>query len=72
MWAAQRMGLSGADAEAYAKEVVTAKFEPGGDKKRHREGRRRSCRQGSDRHAGQIRFELQHFAEQAKQRLMKE
>ena len=31
MWAAQKMGLSGADAEAYAKEVVVADFEEPGD-----------------------------------------
>lgn len=31
MWAAGKMGLSGADAEAYAKEVVLADFEEAGD-----------------------------------------
>jgi hypothetical protein len=31
LWAAERMGLSGADAEAYAKEVVQADFEKPGD-----------------------------------------
>lgn len=31
MWAAQKLGMSGADAEAYAKEVVTADFEESGD-----------------------------------------
>ena len=30
-WAAQQLGLSGADAEAYAKEVVMADFEEAGD-----------------------------------------
>jgi len=31
MWAAEKMGLSGAQAEAYAKEVVLADFERPGD-----------------------------------------
>src|SRR5512132_1877072 len=31
LWAAGKLGLSGADAEAYAKEVVLVDFEEGGD-----------------------------------------
>ena len=31
LWAAERLGLSGGDAEAYAKEVVVADFEEPGD-----------------------------------------
>ena len=31
LWAAEQMGLSGADAEAYAKQVVQADFEKPGD-----------------------------------------
>ena len=31
LWAAEKLGLSGADAEAYAKAVVMADFEEGGD-----------------------------------------
>jgi hypothetical protein len=31
MWAAEKMGLSGGEAEAYAKEVVMADFEEAGD-----------------------------------------
>ncbi len=31
MWAAQKLGLAGTDAEAYAKEVVAADFEEAGD-----------------------------------------
>jgi hypothetical protein len=30
-WAAEKLGLSGADADAYAKEVVVADFEEAGD-----------------------------------------
>lgn len=31
LWAAEKMGLDGAEAEAYAKEVVAADFEEAGD-----------------------------------------
>jgi hypothetical protein len=31
LWAAQKLGLSGAEAETYAKEVVAADFEEAGD-----------------------------------------
>ena len=31
MWAAEKMGIAGADAETYAKEVVVADFEEAGD-----------------------------------------
>jgi hypothetical protein len=31
LWAAQKMGLTGADADAYAKEVVMSDFEEAGD-----------------------------------------
>ncbi len=31
LWAAEKMGISGADADAYAKEVVIADFEKPGD-----------------------------------------
>src|SRR5918911_909336 len=32
LWAAEKLGLSGAEADAYAKEVVAADFEEAGDK----------------------------------------
>jgi hypothetical protein len=31
LWAAEKLGLSGAEADAYSKEVVTADFEEAGD-----------------------------------------
>ena len=72
MWAAQQMGLAGADAEAYAKEVVAAEFEPGGDK--HVVGKVADDLGAKDPTLtpARIQFELDHFAEQAKQQLMKE
>jgi hypothetical protein len=40
LWAAEKMGLSGAQAEAYAKEVVIADFEEPGDEDVFRKIRR--------------------------------
>ena len=45
LWAAEQMGISGADAEAYAKQVVIADFEEPGDADVVAEGARRSDRQ---------------------------
>jgi hypothetical protein len=72
LWAAQKMGLTGADAETYAKEVVAAEFEPGGDK--HVIGKVASdlVAKGQAVTPAQVRFELEHLAEQAKRQLMKE
>jgi hypothetical protein len=72
IWAAQRMGLAGADAEAYAKEVVAAEFEPGGDKRVIDKVAGDLAAKGDAVTPAQIRFELEHFGEQAKQQLMRE
>ena len=72
MWAAQRLGLAGADAEAYAKEVVAAEFEPGGDKHVIDKVAGDLAAKGCAVTPAQVRFELEHFGEQAKQQLMKE
>lgn len=53
LWAAQKLGLSGAEAEAYAKEVVFADFEEAGDNDVFRKIRRDFDAKGvteSDRH----------------------
>jgi hypothetical protein len=72
LWAAQRLGLLGDAAEEYAKRVVAAQFEPGGDKhvlaKVSDDLRAKDPTLTLDR----IRFELDHFAQQAKQQLMTE
>jgi hypothetical protein len=72
LWAAERMGLSGEAAEAYAREVINAEFAPGGD-------RNVVDKVAADLGSGnptmtpeRIRFEFEHFAEQAKQQLMRE
>jgi hypothetical protein len=72
LWAAQKMGLTGADAEAYGKEVLAAQFEPGGDKRVLGKIVNDLVAKGQKITPEQVRFELEHFAEQAKQQLMKE
>jgi len=72
MWAAERLGLLGDAADAYVKHVVDAQFEPGGD--RHVIDKVTADLNAKDPTitAARIRFELDHFAEHAKQRLMQE
>ena len=72
MWAAERLGLLGDAADAYAKHVVDAQFEPGGD--RHVIDKVTADLSAKDPTitATRIHFELDHFAEHAKQRLMQE
>ncbi|HYZ43204.1 MAG TPA: DUF1476 domain-containing protein [Stellaceae bacterium] len=72
MWTAQRLGLTGADAEAYARDVVAAEFEAGGDRNVIDKVAGDLTAKGQTVTSAQIRFELEHFAEQAKQQLMKE
>ena len=72
VWAAQKMGLTGADAEAYGREVSAAQFEPGGDKRVLDKIVNALVAKGQQITPAQVRFELDHFAEQAKQQLMKE
>jgi hypothetical protein len=71
LWAAQQMGLAAADAEAYAKEVVAAEFEPGGEKHVIEKVAGDLAAKGHETTTAQVRFQLDHFAEQAKQQLMK-
>jgi len=72
LWAAQRLGLLGDSAESYAKRVVDAQFEPGGDKQVvNKVTDDLGARDPTITHA-RVRFELEHFAEQAKQQLMTE
>ena len=72
LWAAQRMGLTGGDAEAYAKETVAAEFEPGGDRHVIDKIVGDLAAKGQATTPAQVRFELEHFAAQAKQQLMAE
>lgn len=72
LWAAQLLGLAGDAAEAYAKEVVGAQFQPHGDQ--HVVDKLVADLAAKDPGItpARVRFELEHFAEQAKEQLMKE
>ena len=72
LWVAKKMGLTDADAETYVKGVLAAQFEPGGDKRVLDKLVSDLTAKGLTITLAQVRFELDHFAEQAKQQLMKE
>jgi hypothetical protein len=71
LWAAGRMGLSGEAANNYAKEVVDAEFD-GGD--RHVVDKVCADLNGKGQNCtpAQVRLELDHLGEQAKQQIMQE
>jgi len=71
LWAAGRMGLSGEAANAYAKEVVEAEFH-GGDSHVVAKIIADLSAKGQPVTEAQVKFELDHLAEQAKQQVMKE
>ncbi|MGC2412757.1 MAG: DUF1476 domain-containing protein [Stellaceae bacterium] len=71
LWAAERMGLSGPPADSYAREVVDAEFK-GGDRHVVDKIVADLAAKGHTVTAAQIQFELDHFAEQAKQQIMQE
>ena len=70
-WAAARMGLTGEAADTYAREVVEAEFK-GGDPKVVDKVCADLNAKGQSCTPAQIRFELDHFAETAKQQIMQE
>ncbi len=72
LWAAQRLGLLGDAAEAYAERVVQAQLQPGGNRNVVDKLAADLGVKDPTFTADRIRFELDHFAEQAKQQLMKE
>lgn len=71
LWAAARMGLAGEAAQEYAREVVDAEF-AGGD----RHVAEKICgdlnAKGQNCTPAQVEFQLIHFAETAKQQIMRE
>ena len=71
LWAAGRMGLTGEAANNYAKEVVEAEFD-GGD--RHVVDKVCADLNGKGQNCtpAQVRLELDHLGEQAKQQIMQE
>ena len=71
LWAAERMGLL-REGEAYAKTIVAAQFEQGGDKHVVEKLVADLAANGQAVTADQVRFELDHFAATAKQQLMRQ
>jgi hypothetical protein len=72
LWAAERMGLGDAAAEAYAASIVEAEFAPGGDRHIIEKLIADLAAKGQSLSEAQIRFELDHFAERAKEQVMQE
>jgi hypothetical protein len=71
LWAAERMGLSGDAAQAYAKEVVEAEFH-GGDRHVVDKLVADLAAKGQSCTPAQVQFELDHLAQRAKQEIMRE
>jgi hypothetical protein len=64
-WAAEKLGLSGAEAEAYAKEVVMADFEEAGDNDVFRKIRKDFDAKGVGQSDHQIRRTMDELMERA-------
>jgi hypothetical protein len=65
LWAAEKLGLSGAEAEAYAKTVVAADFEEAGDDDVFRKVRKDFDAKGVDQSDHQIRRTMDEMMGQA-------
>ncbi len=72
LWAAERLGLLGEAAEAYGKRVVDAQFAPGGDKNVVAKVAADLGAKDPSITPARVTFELEHFAERAKQQLLRE
>jgi hypothetical protein len=64
-WAAEKLGLTGADAEAYAKEVVMSDFEKAGDDDVLQKVRTDLAAKGVEQSDHQIRRTMDELMEQA-------
>ena len=64
-WAAERLGLSGAEAEAYAKEVVMADFEESGEEDVFRKIRADFDAKGVELSDADVRQQMQELLAQA-------
>jgi len=71
LWAAEKMGLLGEAADAYAKSTVEAEF-AGGDKHVVEKVVADLAAKGVGITPAQVKFELDHLAETAKQQVMSE
>lgn len=72
MWAAERMGLTAEEAEAYAKSVVQADFEEAGDEDVIRKLLGDLIRAGIDTDEGEVRAALEARLVEARRALMGE
>jgi hypothetical protein len=72
LWAAERMGLTGDAAEAYAKDIATTKFAKGGDNHVIEKLVADLAARGHTVTPAQVQFELDHFAARAKRQIMNE
>jgi hypothetical protein len=71
-WAAEKMGLSGDAADTYAKSVVAAEFDKGGDHHVVDKVAADLAAKGQTVTAAQVQFELEHFTATAMQQVMSE
>lgn len=71
-WAAQQLGLDAEAADAYARDIASTQFQPGGDLRVLDKLAADLAAHDPSITPARISFELEHFAEQAKQQLMKE
>lgn len=65
LWAAEKLGKAGADAEAYAREVVEADFEEAGDEDVFRKVRRDFDAAGVEQSDHQIRRTMEELLDKA-------
>lgn len=72
LWAAGLLGLASEAAEAYAREVVAAQFEPQGDQRVVKKLVADLAAEDPAITPARVQFEFDHFAAQARQQLLKE
>ncbi len=72
LWAAEQMGLSGDEAEAYAKEVIKADFEEPGDEDVFRKVRGDFDAKGVDQSDHQIRRTMEELMQTAMEQIASE
>ena len=72
LWAAEKMGLSGAEADAYAREVVMADFEEAGHEDVYRKVSGDLSGKGLAVTEAEIRTQMRELMARAKDQIMKE
>ncbi|MSP42102.1 MAG: DUF1476 domain-containing protein [Alphaproteobacteria bacterium] len=72
LWAAEKMGIQGTDAEAYAREVVKADFEEAGDQDVLRKVMADLKAKGVNQSEHQVRREMDIFLTVAREQVQKE